>query len=237
MPGAVSRSATGYWTDPESQDARRLANFPGAMGRYASLDRRRLRELRFEHGQQPVRIWLARVSCRDQPLVMRNTATKAAGLSVVLSATSVSASDQKVATRRIGAEKRVRRERMRLAAAELIEAGASDREVAQRFGVTRSTAHRWRQMLAAGGKDALASKGPGGTRCKLSQPQLGELEQILDAGPAVFGWDGNQRWTLSQIADVIRDRFGVCYSLSGLHLLLRRTGWGIGTHSRARRGH
>jgi alkylation response protein AidB-like acyl-CoA dehydrogenase len=43
---------------------------------------------------------------------------------------------------------RARRERVRLAAAELIEAGASDREVARRFRVSRMSANRWRRALA-----------------------------------------------------------------------------------------
>jgi transposase len=135
------------------------------------------------------------------------------------------AGDRKVAWRRLGAEERARRERVRLAAAELIEAGASDREVAQRFGVTRSSANRWRRVLAAGGRQALASKGAGGVRCKLSPPQLDELEKVLQAGPAAVGWDEDQCWTLTRVAEVVRDRFGVCYTLSGLHLLLRRIGW------------
>ncbi|MFF1813913.1 TerD family protein [Streptomyces sp. NPDC058251] len=46
------------------------------------------------------------------------------------------------------AEERVRRERVRLAAADLIEAGASDREVARRFRVTRMSANRWRRAPA-----------------------------------------------------------------------------------------
>ena len=37
---------------------------------------------------------------------------------------------------------------MRLAAADLIEAGASDRELARRFGVSRMSANRWRRALA-----------------------------------------------------------------------------------------
>jgi transposase len=70
------------------------------------------------------------------------------------------------------AEERARRERVRLAAAELIEAGASDREVARRFRVTRMSANRWRRALAAGGRRALASRGPGGARCKLTPAGL-----------------------------------------------------------------
>ena len=41
------------------------------------------------------------------------------------------------------AEERARREQVRLAAAELIEAGASDREIAKRFRVSRMSANRW----------------------------------------------------------------------------------------------
>jgi len=140
--------------------------------------------------------------------------------------------DRKAPWRRLGAEERARRERVRLAAADLIEAGASDREVAQRFGVTRPSANRWRQVLAAGGRQALASKGAGGVRCKLSPPQLDELEKVLEAGPAAFGWDADQRWTLTRVAEAVRDRFGVRYSLSGLHVLLQRIGWSIQVPSR-----
>src|SRR5205823_8327517 len=70
------------------------------------------------------------------------------------------------------AAERARREQVRLAAAELIEAGASDREVAKRFRVTRMSANRWRRALAAGGRAALASKGPGGGPCKLTAAQV-----------------------------------------------------------------
>ena len=66
------------------------------------------------------------------------------------------------------AQERARRERVRWAAAEWIEEGATDREVAARFRVTRMSANRWRRALAAGGRPALASKGAGGARCRLS---------------------------------------------------------------------
>ena len=66
------------------------------------------------------------------------------------------------------AAERARRERVRLAAADLIEAGASDQEVARHFRVPRMSANRSRRALAAGGRAALASKGVGGARCKLT---------------------------------------------------------------------
>src|SRR5436853_2248236 len=124
------------------------------------------------------------------------------------------------------AEERARRERVRLAA-ELIEAGASDQEVAKRFRVTRMSANRWRRALAAGGRPAPASKGPAGACCKLTPAQLRELETVLDAGPAARGWDEDQCWTLARIAEVVRGRFGVDYTLAGLDLLLHRIGWSV----------
>jgi putative transposase len=115
---------------------------------------------------------------------------------------------------------------VRLAAAEWIEEGATDREVAARFRVTRMSANRWRRGLAAGGRSALASKGPGGARCRLSRAQLEELAALLDAGPAAWGWV-DQCWTLPRIAAVVRIRFGVDYTLPGLDLLLHRMGWSV----------
>src|SRR3954451_7459947 len=124
------------------------------------------------------------------------------------------------------AEECARREKVRLEAAEWIEEGASDREVAARFRVTRMSANRWRRALAAGGRPALASKGPGGARCRLGPTQLTELQDLLDAGPAAWGWD-DQCWTLPRIAEVVRERFGVDYTLAGLDLLLHRLGWSV----------
>ena len=43
------------------------------------------------------------------------------------------------------AAERARRERVRQAAADLIEAGTSDREVARRFRVSPMSANRWRR--------------------------------------------------------------------------------------------
>ena len=78
----------------------------------------------------------------------------------------------------LDAAERARREQVRLAAAEMIEAGASDREIAKRFRVSRMSVNRWRRALAAGGREALASKGAGGAKCKLTAAQVAELEAV-----------------------------------------------------------
>jgi len=125
----------------------------------------------------------------------------------------------------LDAAERARRERVRLAAAEMIEAGASDREVAKRFRVSRMSVNRWRRALAAGGREALASRGAGGAKCKLSEAQVAELEAVLDAGPAAVGYL-DQCWTLARVADQVW-RAPQEYTLAGMDVLLHRLGWSV----------
>ncbi|MFC5219864.1 winged helix-turn-helix domain-containing protein [Streptomyces coerulescens] len=88
------------------------------------------------------------------------------------------------------------------------------------------SANRWRRALASGGRQALASKGPGGARCKLDAGQLRLLEAVLEAGPAAWGWS-DQCWTLARIGEVVRRWFGAEYTLAGLDLPLHRIGWSV----------
>src|SRR5690349_6458600 len=69
------------------------------------------------------------------------------------------------------------------------------------------------------------SSGPGGGPCKLAPTQIGELEAVLDAGPAAQGWE-DQCWTLARIAEVVRRGLSVEYTLAGLDLL-HRIGWSV----------
>ena len=86
--------------------------------------------------------------------------------------------------------------------------------------------------MAAGaggrGRAALASKGAGGVKCKLTCPQVRELE----TGPAASGWDEDQCWTLARITEVIRGRFKVGYTLAGADRLLHRIGWSVQVSAR-----
>ena len=126
----------------------------------------------------------------------------------------------------LDAAERARRERVRLAAAETIEAGASDREIAKHFRVSRMSANRWRRALACGGREALASKGAAGAQCKVTPAQVAELEAVLEEGPAACGY-ADQCWTLSRVAEQAWQRFGVEYTLAGMAVLLHRLGWSV----------
>jgi transposase len=125
------------------------------------------------------------------------------------------------------AEQRARRETVRVAAAGMFAEGASVAQVAKHFRVTVMSANRWRRAYLAGGREALASKGAGGAVCKLTDAQLEELDEALDAGPAVHGWDEDQRWTLARIRELMIERFGVDYTLGGVCYLLHRIGWSV----------
>jgi hypothetical protein len=46
-------------------------------------------------------------------------------------------------------------------------------------------------------------EGPAGGPCKLTPAQLRQLEAVLEAGPAAWGWDEDQCWTLARIAEVV----------------------------------
>lgn len=66
---------------------------------------------------------------------------------------------------------------------------------------------------------------PGGGPCRLSPTQQARLAAALDAGPAAYGWDEDQRWTLARITRVISRLFHVSYTPCGTSYLLHRMGW------------
>ena len=80
------------------------------------------------------------------------------------------------------AKERERHEQVRLEAAELFAQGVAPVEVARRLRVTRMSTNRWYRAWQSGGTQALASKGPGGEPCRLSQRQLDRLEAELARG-------------------------------------------------------
>ena len=103
----------------------------------------------------------------------------------------------------------------------------------------------WRRAWRAGGDVALAPKGQGGYACKLNQTQLAQLRAALDLGPAAYGWDHDQWWTVARITALIARLFHVPYTLRGVSYLLHRmgstpqircTGPLSGTRTRSRHG-
>jgi putative transposase len=114
---------------------------------------------------------------------------------------------------------------VRLQAAGMFEQGISPVQVAQRLRVSAKSAYQWRRRWRSGGEAALASRGPGGTACRLSPAQLAKLQAALEGGPAAWGWDEDQRWTLARVATLIGRLFHVRCTLRGTSYLLHRIGW------------
>jgi putative transposase len=98
-------------------------------------------------------------------------------------------------------------------------------QVAQRLRVSAKSAYQWRRRWRAGGAAALASGGPGGAVCRLSPAQLAKLRAALDGGPAAWGWNEDQRWTLARVTALIGRLFHVRYTLRGTSYLLHRIGF------------
>lgn len=119
---------------------------------------------------------------------------------------------------------RVRRELVRLQAAEMFEQGMRPLWVAGVLRVSVKSACAWHRAWRDAGPAALVSKGPAGQSCRLNVEQLERLEAELEVGPAVHGWI-DQRWTLDRVAELITTLFGVHYTQRGISVLLHRLGW------------
>lgn len=120
---------------------------------------------------------------------------------------------------------RARREKVRLAAAAMYEQDMPPVRVAHELRVSTKSAYQWRRRWRAGGIAALASKGPGGAVCRLSRAQLSRLRAALDGGPAAWGWEEDQRWTLERVTTLIGRLFHIRYTLRGTSYLLHRIGY------------
>ena len=104
-------------------------------------------------------------------------------------------------------------------AARLFAEDVAPVQVAARLRVSTKSAYQWRRRWHAGGEQALASKGPGGVSCRLSDAQLQRLRTELERGPAEHGW-ADQRWTLARVATVIGRLFHLRYTPRGTAYLL-----------------
>jgi len=114
---------------------------------------------------------------------------------------------------------------VRLRAAGMFEQDVKPVQVAHRLRVSTKSVYQWRRRWHAGGEAALASKGPGGAVCRLSDRQVARLRAALEGGPAAWGWDQDQRWTLARVATLIARLFHVRYTLRGVSYLLHRLGY------------
>ncbi|MET8413075.1 winged helix-turn-helix domain-containing protein [Streptomyces sp. NPDC005195] len=96
-------------------------------------------------------------------------------------------------------------------------------QAAERVSV--KSAYQWHQLWREDGVRGLASRGPSGSRCRLSPGCLEKLAAYLEQGPAVHGWVEDQVSTASRVATLIGRKFHVSYSVSGATRLMHRLGF------------
>jgi transposase len=109
----------------------------------------------------------------------------------------------------------------RLLSLAAIHDGMNRTEAARIGGMDRQTLRDWVVRFNEEGPDGLADRHRPGCPCRLSDAQLAELAQIVEAGPD-RELDGITRWRRIDLQKVIGDRFGVAYSERGISDLLAR---------------
>jgi transposase len=114
---------------------------------------------------------------------------------------------------------RVALERRRMRAAQLLEHGHSEAEVARRLGVHRQSVNRWVKTLDSAGRDGLRRTARAGRRPKLSEEELSGLEQCLKQAPEQFGYLTGL-WTLPRVCRLIEQQYGVRYDPSQVWRIL-----------------
>jgi transposase len=114
-------------------------------------------------------------------------------------------------------------EERRLQGARLLKTGVSQAEVAQRLGVKRQSVHEWANVIAARGETGLL-RVPTGRKPRLNAVQLGQIGELLKAGPQAHGY-ATALWTTERIARLIHRQFGVRYHRDHIGRLLGQMGW------------
>lgn len=109
-------------------------------------------------------------------------------------------------------------------AAQLLQQGIPEAEVARRVGVHRQSVNRWAQQFAKGGRSALKRAVHTGRPPQLSAADCKRIEEGLKRGPEALGYRSSL-WTAWRVADLIERECGVKYSTVHAWRLLRALGW------------
>jgi transposase len=112
---------------------------------------------------------------------------------------------------------------LRVRAVAAVRRGVPIGEVAQAYGVDRSTIFRWTQREARAGDSGLVRR-PGSGRPRILQyvPQI-SLKQMVLQGASAFGYE-TDLWTVRRLQETIRHTHGVTASRNAIWRRLREAG-------------
>jgi transposase len=114
-------------------------------------------------------------------------------------------------------------ESRRLLAAQDLQRGLSQSQVARKFGVSRTTASRWYRSLSGRGMESLRKRRAPGRPSRLNATQLSDVAEVYRAGARVAGFESD-RWTTARFAEAIFLRFGVRYDPDHVGRIMHRLG-------------
>jgi transposase len=126
-------------------------------------------------------------------------------------------------------------ESRRLMAAQDLQRGLTQSQVARKFGVSRTTASRWNRALSGRGVEALRKRRAPGRPSRLTSQQFTEVADIYRAGPRAAGFD-SERWTTLRLAAAIEARFGIHYDPDHVGRIMHRLGLRDRVRARRREG-
>ena len=115
-------------------------------------------------------------------------------------------------------------EARRIAAMARLLRGESTSTIARSLGVCIQSVQRWARIYRLHGEEGLRQIPKSGPHPKLSPEKLARLPELLERGPAAYGFD-TPIWTSERIAGLIWSRFRVRYSPDYVKRLLPSLGW------------
>jgi putative transposase len=114
-------------------------------------------------------------------------------------------------------------ESRRLLAAQDLQTGLSQSQVARKFGVSRTTASRWHRSLSGKGLESLRKRRAPGRPSRLTTEQLNIVAEIYRSGPRIAGFESD-RWTTARFAEAIFMRFAIRYDPDHVGRIMHRLG-------------
>lgn len=116
------------------------------------------------------------------------------------------------------------KEYIRYQAVEMFIDGHSAGEIAEVFGLCRTTIYKWLQIYEEGGWDALGARDIPGAPPKVSEKQWDIIRRlVVGRDPRQYGMNFGL-WTRKSIQQLIRERFGIDLGLTAIGRGLHRIG-------------
>ena len=114
-------------------------------------------------------------------------------------------------------------ESRRLLAAQDLQNGLSQSQIARKFGVSRTTASRWHRALHRKGVESLRKRRATGRPSRLNLEQQQGVAELFRDGALAAGFS-DDRWTTARFASAIQMRFGIRYDPDHVGRIMHQLG-------------